>query len=63
MNALAYMSYQVSDLAFEAADGHPMKADDTCSGIQAIEGAELLGVNGDGRLDDDLFEMYSGRFA
>ncbi|NDV53078.1 hypothetical protein [Salipiger sp. PrR003] len=63
MNALAYMSYHVSDLAIEAAEGHPMEVNEGGPRLQAIESAEFLGVNDDGRLDDDLFEMYSKRFA
>ncbi len=63
MNALSYMSSHVSDLAIEAAEGQPMEARYDYPRLQAIESAEFLDVNKDGRLDDDVFEMYSGRFV
>lgn len=63
MNALAYMSFHVSDLAIEAAEGNLMAVDNGYSQLQAIDGAEFLGANNNGRLDDDLFEMFSERYA
>ena len=63
MNALAYMTLHVSDLAIEAAAGHPLEVDNASPRLQAIEDEEFLGANDNGRLDDDLFEMYSERFS
>lgn len=63
MNVLAYLSYHVSDLAIEAVERHPLESNEGFQSIQAVEGARFLGVNDNGRLDDDLFEMYSDRFA